>query len=104
MHETIALSQRESAIVKEILFTYIPGKEVWAFGSRVTGKFKRYSDLDLLVRDEAPLLLADYGSLREAFSESDLPFRVDIIDWATTSESFRKIVEARYVVLQLSSH
>jgi type I restriction enzyme S subunit len=38
--------------------------------------------------------------MREDFSESDLPFRVDILDWATTSEPFRRIVERDKVVIQ----
>ncbi len=38
--------------------------------------------------------------MREDFSASDLPFRVDILDWATTSEQFRRIVERDKVVIQ----
>jgi hypothetical protein len=28
----------------------------------------------------------------EAYSESDLPWKIDLIDWATTSEAFRERV------------
>jgi hypothetical protein len=38
--------------------------------------------------------------MREDFSESDLPFRADILDWATTSEPFRRVVEQNKVVIQ----
>jgi len=38
--------------------------------------------------------------LADDFSESDLPFKVDIVDWATTGERFRKIIEAERIVLQ----
>jgi type I restriction enzyme S subunit len=34
------------------------------------------------------------------FSESDLPWRVDVVDWACTSASFRRIIEQNRVVIQ----
>jgi type I restriction enzyme S subunit len=38
--------------------------------------------------------------MAEAFDESDLPYKVDLVDWATTSESFRKIIERDRVVVK----
>jgi type I restriction enzyme S subunit len=40
------------------------------------------------------------ASLKEAFDESNLSIRVDIVDWATTSESFRKIIEQDKTIVQ----
>lgn len=37
-------------------------------------------------------VLAD---LREAFEESELPIRVDVIDWSTCSEEFKKLIDLR---------
>jgi len=34
-----------------------------------------------------------------AFQESALPFKVDVVDWASTAEGFRRIIEAERVVL-----
>ena len=72
---------------------------VWAFGSRVTGKAKKFSDLDLCIQAEGPLGLDRSSALAEAFAESDLPWKVDIVDWATTSESFRKIIVQHRVLV-----
>ncbi len=88
------------AIVRDILHRQVPGYEVWAFGSRATGNAKRYSDLDLAVISETALPLAVQAALEEAFSESDLPWRVDVLDWATTSPAFRAIILRDKVVLQ----
>ena len=41
--------------VKEILDKFLPTCEVWAFGSRVEGTQKKFSDLDLVVVREEPL-------------------------------------------------
>lgn len=42
-------------IVKDILKKNIPEYEVRAFGSRVTGKAKTYSDLDLVIMSSNPI-------------------------------------------------
>ena len=87
-------------IVRKILVKRVPQYEVWAFGSRVTGTTKRYSDLDLAVISEKPLSMKIRAALADDFSESDLPWRVDVVDWAATSESFQKIIERQKVVVQ----
>ncbi|TVR95476.1 MAG: nucleotidyltransferase domain-containing protein [Rhodospirillales bacterium] len=87
-------------IVRRILHRHVPGHDVWAFGSRVTGTAKPYSDLDLAVIGDRPLPLAVSAALAEAFSDSDLPWKVDIVDWATADQAFRRIIEHDKVVVQ----
>lgn len=88
------------AIVRGILHAHVPDREVWAFGSRVAGRVKPYSDLDLAILGDIPLPLDTQAALAEAFSESDLPWRVDVVDWARASEDFRRIIAAHHVVVQ----
>ena len=40
--------------------------------------------------------------LKEAFEESDLPFRVDVLDWHAISSAFRGVIEKKYEVVQKS--
>ena len=87
-------------IVRRILHCHVPEHDVWAFGSRAKGGAKLYSDLDLAVITERPLPLDVSAALAEGFSESDLPWKVDVVDWATTGESFRKIITAEKVMVQ----
>lgn len=87
-------------IVRSILHKHVPQYEVWAFGSRATWKAKEYSDLDLAIITDRPLSLDVSASLSDDFSESELPWRVDVVDWATTGESFRNIIERDKVVVQ----
>lgn len=79
---------------------HVPQLPVWAFGSRATGKAKPYSDLDLAIISPEPMSLAQVAALAEAFSDSSLPWKVDIVDWASTSPAFRRIIERDKVVLQ----
>lgn len=87
-------------MVLTILDRHLPGREVRAFGSRIGGKVKAFSDLDLVVMGEAPLPASVMADLREAFRESDLSFKVDVVDWAATKDSFRRIIAQEYVVVR----
>ena len=87
-------------IVKTILQKYIPEKHVLIFGSRVTNTFKPHSDIDLCVMSEHPLPFEKLASLRDAFSESDLPIRVDIVEWASITPEFRSIIKMNGIKVQ----
>jgi predicted nucleotidyltransferase len=90
----------ELAIVRSILARRVPDREVRAFGSRVAGPAKPFSDLDLAVMGDTPLPSSILADLEEDFRESDLPFKVDVVDWAATQEHFHRIIERKYVVVQ----
>ena len=96
----IDLNPGQLSTVKAILAEHVPECEVRAFGSRATWTAKDYSDLDLAVVGEGPLDWRTLDRLKEAFEESDLPMRVDVLDWHGISDSFRKVVERDYVVLR----
>lgn len=87
-------------IVRDILQKHVPQYEVWAFGSRAKWTAKEYSDLDLCIVSDKPLSFSVLGAIGDDFSESDLPWKVDVVDWATTSPSFRKIIDREKVVVQ----
>jgi predicted nucleotidyltransferase len=85
--------------VRTILRKHVPKCEVRAFGSRVNGTPKDYSDLDLAVVGSGKLSDDTLRRLKEAFEESDLPFRVDVLDWHATSPEFQKVIEKQYEVI-----
>ena len=86
--------------VRRILREHVPDLKVHAFGSRVAWNARETSDLDLALMTDEPLGIDRTAGLRAAFTDSDLPFRVDIVDWATTSEKFRQRILAEHVVLR----
>lgn len=95
----IAITDAERRIVLEIVDRHLAGMEVWAFGSRVTGTAKPWSDLDLALISDAPIGMTQMAGLRDAFSESDLPWKVDLVDWSVTTPEFRELIEREYAVL-----
>ncbi len=97
------IEPKHLAIVREILRKHLPiNSTVWIFGSRAKSATKKYSDLDLLIDmagKELPLsILSD---LADDFDESDLPYKVDVVDWNSITESFRKHIQDDRVVLSL---
>jgi len=96
----IDISPEHWKMVRDILRRHVPRHEVWAFGSRAKHKAKRYSDLDLAVIAEVPLAATVLTALQEDFSDSDLPWKVDVVEWAATSEAFRQIIAREKVVVQ----
>ena len=78
-----------------ILRAHLPqDATVWVFGSRATGHARRYSDLDLAIDAGRPLSLDETAALAEAFSDSDLPYRVDIVDWHAIDADFGRLIAA----------
>ena len=92
--------------LRHILASRLPvGVKIQVFGSRVTGiGLKPHSDLDLLIvgPEKLPLLLL--GDLREALTESDFPFSVDIVEAQYAEPEFlASLEELGTVELGLSS-
>ncbi|MCL5436349.1 MAG: nucleotidyltransferase domain-containing protein [Candidatus Dependentiae bacterium] len=85
----IGLAPKELAIVRAILSKY--PYRFYAFGSRAKGTQRRFSDLDLCYKDAIPeRVLAE---LDAAFEESDLPFKVDLINFSKISDDFKRLIE-----------
>jgi predicted nucleotidyltransferase len=95
MTAVIDITEEHRGLVIDLLRAHLPpGVAVWVFGSRATGAARRYSDLDLAIDAGRPLSLDETGAMAEAFSDSDLPYRVDIVDWCLVEDDFRRLITA----------
>ena len=101
MMRRLHLSQHHRHEITSLLRHYVPGAEVWAYGSRVDGRSHDASDLDLVLRgsggDAVPP--RQVASLIDALRESNIPFLVEARDWTRLPASFRREIERNYVVL-----
>lgn len=96
----IYITDSERAILRGILARVAPGCEVRVFGSRCTGSHKPWSDLDVAVVAKTQLEDDRLYALKEAFAESDLPFRVDVLDWHRTPQHMREQIGKHFEVLE----
>ena len=92
----ITAEQRKTVLA--LLARHLPNTTAWVYGSRVKWTARPQSDLDLVVF-ATPEQAGRVSDLREAFEESNLPFRMDLFVWDTVPEQFRKAIEAEHVVL-----
>ena len=96
----IDMTPEHRRLAAGILRAHLPrGATVWAFGSRATRQARRYSDLDLAIDAGRPLSLDETAALAEAFSDSDLPYRVDIVDWRAIDAEFARLIAANRLPL-----
>ena len=84
------VTPEENRIIVSILKQYLH-YGWYAFGSRARGDNALFSDLDLCHMQ--PLPWEARSAIAEAFEKSNLPFQVDIIDWARCSEEFKDIIK-----------
>ena len=59
---------------------------------------KNGCDLDLCYKE--PISLNTLAHLEEDFEESDLPFKVDFVDFWSCSENFRKAIQPDLVPIK----
>ena len=92
----ITAEQRETVL--SLLERHLSNTTAWVYGSRAKWTARPQSDLDMVVFT-TPEQNSRVFELREAFEESNLPFRVDLFVWDDVPERFRKHIEQDYVVL-----
>lgn len=95
---TIDMTDDQYNLILDLLKKYLPNITAWAYGSRVKRTARPYSDLDMVVF-ATPEQKRQVSDLREAYEESNLPFRVDVLVWDEMPESFRRNIKATHVVL-----
>lgn len=64
------------------------GGRVWCFGSRARGDHHKFSDLDLMVECHKDVSI-EIGKIRENLSNSNFPFKVDIVLLAEFADSYK---------------
>ena len=95
----IDVEPRHLEMVTEILERYLPDREVWAYGSRVSGRSWQYSDLDLVVMGDQPMNLGQREDMLDDLSETRLPYLVDLKDWSLIPQHWRDEIRRCYAVI-----
>ncbi|MDD5020550.1 MAG: nucleotidyltransferase domain-containing protein [Endomicrobiaceae bacterium] len=100
----INLEEKYLTEIKKILAKYLPeNSKVYVFGSRITDKYKKYSDLDLAIninnkQIDSEIIL----NLKLDFENSLIPIKVDIVDFNNITTEFRQIIQSNLVELDIA--
>lgn len=96
------LSAHQLALVRALLRQRFPHRTVRAFGSRVAGGARPFSDLDLVIMGPDPVPDLDMALLRADFEDSDLPFQVDLLEERDLPQTWASDFEAMSVAIHPS--
>lgn len=97
----INLTQEQISLVKDIIYRYLPNCKISVFGSRATGIAKKFSDLDLVIRSYEAISPIIMFKIKEDLAESDLPFRVDVMDWQSISDEFLNAIQSKLIEISI---
>lgn len=81
------------SIFKKVLRTGQTLK-IFIFGSRATGTYKPYSDIDFYVEAEPKMTLEQQSTLYDLFEESDLPYKVDLVTKENLLPAFKYNIDS----------
>ena len=93
MNDAIDVKPRDKEILFSLLTQYLPNTAIRAYGSRVTGHSRPWSDLDLVLFSNAEQKSC-ISLLKEALEESNLSFRVDLLEWNSLPDNFKTNISA----------
>ena len=93
------LTPAHREIIMDIARRYLAGFRVIAFGSRVQGRARPGSDLDLCIIGNNPLPDASRRHLMAEFDDALLPFRVDIVEWHDLPSSLQAQIDRDHIPL-----
>jgi predicted nucleotidyltransferase len=96
----IDLDLRQKNIIIDILRNNIPDYTVWVFGSRVNGTARKQSDIDLVIIDDTPTDNKLLINLKQAFDNSPLDIKVDIVVWTALNSLFQENIKNNYDIIQ----
>ncbi len=97
--EQIAISVRHLRYLLEQIELYIPKATVWAFGSRIKWSHRPESDLDLAILCDKETTRKALSRLNDALEESDMPFKMQILDFNRLPENMQENIKKNYLVL-----
>lgn len=89
------LNPQDRSAIERIVAPWLAreGAGLKLFGSRARSDARRASDIDLALVARHPIAAADMAALREALEESQVPFRIDLIDYASAPAHLRAAID-----------
>lgn len=100
MADTAAILNKLRDIVADELANNNCRARVYLFGSWARGEQQRSSDIDIAIEYQDASDESVSVKLRERLEESDIPYRVDVVDLASASPSIAHNVKQEGVLWQ----
>lgn len=87
--------------IKKIVFSHLNPKEyrIFLFGSRAVKKHRPFSDYDIGITGPQKIDWQTLALINEKLENSNIPVRVDIVDFGQVSPKFKKVATKNIVYL-----
>lgn len=92
---TLQINKSDYLILQSILSKY--PYHFYAYGSRVKGNAKKFSDLDICFKEDIPSYRV--VELEEELENSDLPFIVELVNWKHMRPTFQEMIKKDLVLI-----
>lgn len=93
------LEKKSLKIVQKIVLKHAPEKtKIFLFGSRADNTHTHGSDIDIGFLGKKPIDRNLLSQMKEEIEESIVPFKVDLVDFTSQSESFKKIALEKIIL------
>lgn len=78
--------------IRQTVYKYLPEEEyeVFIYGSRADGTAQKWSDIDVGIKGKGKVPFEKILSIKEEIEDSKIPYKVDVVDFTTVSDKFRK--------------
>jgi predicted nucleotidyltransferase len=99
--DAFGLTQDQKISLIQILKSALalhPNTKVYIFGSRAIGKFKKYSDVDLLIESTPDLTQTELGRIKTLLEESQRPYEFDVMTPGRLVEAYQEGVHQTKVL------
>jgi len=98
--ETPTIAQDAVTRVRAVVLAHLGDEQVsvYLFGSRARGDAHRRSDIDVGYIAHGPMDAQVLSALREALDELSIPYTVELVDLAATTNTFREMALREAVV------
>ncbi len=87
------LDKKYIDFVRSVICKYLDNADIYIFGSRAKNEYKEYSDIDIVIDGGAPLDKEKLLNINIELTESNIPYKVDVIDFFDITESFKNFIK-----------
>jgi len=91
----IKIEAKDFQLLKQILSKY--PYHFYAYGSRVKGTARKFSDLDLCYQEDIPSEVI--YQIKGELEESNLPFFVELVNWKHMRSDFQKLIKKDLILI-----
>lgn len=80
-------------LIKDIVYKHLPSHsyQVFLFGSRATKTNRKWSDADVGILGQQKVPFEKLAEIQSELSDSNIPYRIDIVDFKSVTPEFAKI-------------